>query len=72
MNTISPRIVAEVARAQFKYDCRTRTYRAFRSETLGRLRAVQSIDPNWEVLGWANEAGFVTYDYAPRHNLEWK
>ncbi len=72
MQAISPRIVAEVARIQFKSECNRKTFNEFRTETLGRLRAVQSIDPDdIEVMGWVNEARYVAYDYAPRHNLVW-
>jgi hypothetical protein len=69
---VSPRIVAEVARIEFNRDCNRQTFKCFRTETLGRLRAVASIIPDdIEVMGWVNEARFVAYDYAPRHNLEW-
>jgi hypothetical protein len=72
MNAISPRIVAEVARMELNRECNRMTFKCFRTETLGRLRAVASIIPDdIEVMGWTNEARFVAYDYAPRHNLEW-
>ena len=72
MASVTPRIVAEVARIQFKADCNRRTAKCFRTEVLGRLRAVNSITPDdIEVLGWMNEARFVAYDYAFRHNLDW-
>ena len=72
MTAVSPRIVAEVARIEFNSECNRMTFKCFRTETLGRLRAVASIIPDdIEVMGWVNEARFVAYDYAPRHKLEW-
>ena len=72
MTAVTPRIVAEVARMQFNSECNRKTFKYFRTETLGRLRAVASITPtDIEVMGWANEAQFIAYDYCPRHKLEW-
>lgn len=69
---VPPRIVAEVARFQFNSECNRQTFKCFRTETLGKLRAVNSVCPDdIEVLGWLNEAAYVAYDYAPRHKLEW-
>ena len=72
MTSVTPRIVAEVARIQFNSECNRKSFKCFRTETLGRLRAVNSVIPDdIEVLGWMNEARFVAYDYAFRHNLDW-
>jgi hypothetical protein len=70
--SVTPRIVAEVARERFIAECNRPTFACFRTETLGKLRAINSICPDdIEVMGWMNEARFNAYDYAPRHNLEW-
>ena len=68
---ISPRIVAEVAIEMLRSKYNTPYFKCFRTEDIGRLRAVQSIEPSWEVMSWVNEARFHIYDYCVRHNLEW-
>ena len=69
---VPPRIVAELAIRNVRSDCARKFHGPWTEQSVGQLRACESITQDWEIIGWANEARFLTCDYMIRHNLDWR
>ena len=70
---IPPRIVAELAIRNVRSDISRNFHGPWTDQNVGQLRACESITQDWEIMGWKNEASFLTGEYSLiRHNLGWR
>lgn len=68
---VPPRIVASIAIGNVRNDCRRKTVASWTQNAVGSLSACASITQDWEIIGWRNEAWFLSGSYTERHGLRW-
>ena len=68
---VPPRIIASIAIDGIRCDLKNSMVGSWTHNAVGKLSACNSITQDWEILGWYNEAWFLSGNYCDRHNKRW-
>ena len=68
---VPPRIIAKIAIDNVRSDLKHGTVASWTHANVGKLSACNSITQDWEIMGWYNEAWYLSGNYCDRHNKRW-